>query len=128
VADVLEATDGKGADLAVDLAGGDRSSMSKLITAIRDRGPLAVVGAASGEPPTIGFWHLIAKRLTVYGVASAADLHLAPTQAKVWEYTKAAAAGALRLPIDKEFPLARAADAHRYIETEHPFGRVLLIP
>jgi NADPH2:quinone reductase len=30
--------------------------------------------------------------------------------------------------IDRTFPLAEAAEAHRYIESRHAFGRVLLIP
>jgi NADPH2:quinone reductase len=34
----------------------------------------------------------------------------------------------LRVAIDRAFPLADAADAHRYIESRQAFGRVLLIP
>ncbi len=30
--------------------------------------------------------------------------------------------------IDRTFPLAEAAEAHRYIESRQAFGRVLLIP
>ena len=30
--------------------------------------------------------------------------------------------------IDRVFPLAEAADAHRYIESRQAFGRVLLRP
>ena len=30
--------------------------------------------------------------------------------------------------IDRVFPLAEAADAHRYIESRQAFGRVLLAP
>jgi NADPH2:quinone reductase len=38
------------------------------------------------------------------------------------------AAGELRVVIDRTFPLAEAAEAHRYIESRRAFGRVLLIP
>ena len=38
------------------------------------------------------------------------------------------AAGELRVVVDRTFPLAEAADAHRYIESRRAFGRVLLIP
>ena len=34
----------------------------------------------------------------------------------------------LAVVIDKTFPLAEAAEAHRYIESRKAFGRVLLIP
>jgi NADPH2:quinone reductase len=30
--------------------------------------------------------------------------------------------------LDREFPLAKAADAHAYIESRKAVGRVLLIP
>jgi NADPH:quinone reductase len=30
--------------------------------------------------------------------------------------------------IDRTFPLAQAAEAHRYIESRQAFGRVLLVP
>ena len=38
------------------------------------------------------------------------------------------ASGALRVVIDKTFPLEDAAAAHAYIESRQAFGRVLLIP
>ena len=38
------------------------------------------------------------------------------------------ATGDLRVSIDRVFPLSEAADAHRYIEGRHAFGRVLLRP
>lgn len=44
------------------------------------------------------------------------------------QHMAGAAAGRFTMPIDREFPLAQAAEAHRYIETHHALGRVLLIP
>ena len=38
------------------------------------------------------------------------------------------AAGALRVEIDRTFPLSEATAAHAYIESRQAFGRVLLIP
>jgi NADPH2:quinone reductase len=38
------------------------------------------------------------------------------------------ASGELHVVIDRTYPLAEAADAHRYIESRGAFGRVLLIP
>jgi len=39
-----------------------------------------------------------------------------------------AASGDLHPVVDRTFPLAAAAYAHRYIESRQAFGRVLLIP
>ena len=38
------------------------------------------------------------------------------------------AAGQLKLTIDKSFPLAQAAEAHRQLEARKTVGKVLLIP
>jgi NADPH2:quinone reductase len=38
------------------------------------------------------------------------------------------AGGALRVVVDRTFPLAEAAAAHAYIESRAAFGRVVLIP
>lgn len=39
-----------------------------------------------------------------------------------------AAAGLLKVSVDKVFPLERAADAHRYLQTGHAHGKVVLVP
>jgi NADPH2:quinone reductase len=38
------------------------------------------------------------------------------------------AAGELSVRVDKTFPLAQAAEAHRYLESRQSKGKVLLIP
>ena len=38
------------------------------------------------------------------------------------------AAGELKVRIDKSFPLAEAAEAHRYLEGRQSKGKILLIP
>jgi NADPH:quinone reductase-like Zn-dependent oxidoreductase len=39
-----------------------------------------------------------------------------------------AATGALRVVVDRTFPLSQASAAHTYIENREAFGRVLLTP
>jgi NADPH2:quinone reductase len=46
----------------------------------------------------------------------------------VAQQVDAVAAGTLQVVVDRTFPLAEAAEAHRYIESRRAFGRVLLIP
>jgi NADPH2:quinone reductase len=38
------------------------------------------------------------------------------------------ASGELTAVLDRSFPLAQAAEAHRYIESRQAFGRVVLVP
>ena len=48
--------------------------------------------------------------------------------ADVAECIARVAAGELHVPIDRELPLARAAEAHAYIESRASFGRVIMVP
>jgi NADPH2:quinone reductase len=50
------------------------------------------------------------------------------TRPLVAQLLERVASGELRVAIDRTFPLADAAEAHRYIESRQAFGRVLLIP
>lgn len=126
--EVLRLTDGKGADLVVDMAGGDAAAITKLIKAIAYRGRLSIVGASSGEAPAVGFWDIIGKNLTVYGILFGAEMHTPRAHALLNRHLATAAADKLTMPIDREFPLSQAVAAHRYVEGNRPFGRVLLIP
>ena len=44
------------------------------------------------------------------------------------ELIRLAAAGQLKVTVDKVFPLADAADAHRYLQSGHAHGKVVLVP
>ena len=126
--EVLRLTSGRGADLVVDMAGGGPQAVARLIKSTAYRGRLAIVGASSGEPPSIGFWDIIMKNLTVHGILFGAEMHTPRAHALLRRHMAGAAAGRLRMPIDREFALADAAEAHRYVESSRPFGRVLLRP
>jgi NADPH:quinone reductase-like Zn-dependent oxidoreductase len=119
-------TDGRGADLIVDLAGG--SAVKTLMHSGRPRGRLAVVGASSGELPTFQFMDILTSGITLFGVFTGHEMHLPAMHQRLAVYFAEAAAGTLRMPLDRRFPLSEASAAHAYVEHEHPFGRVLLIP
>lgn len=125
-AEAMRLTDGRGVDLVVDLAGG--GSVRKLMQAAAWRGRLAVVGASSGDLPSFPFFDIIGKSLTLCGVLFGREMHLPRAHELLARHFADAAAGKLRMPIDRRFPLAEAAAAHEYAERGHPFGRVLLIP
>jgi NADPH:quinone reductase-like Zn-dependent oxidoreductase len=124
--EVLRLTEGQGADLIIDLAGGDAEAVARLLRCARHRGRLGVIGAASGQPPSIGFWDLVMKSLTVFGLAT--EIGNPRLRDAIAGYLDKVLAGEFVMPIDREFALADAAAAHRYIETQRPFGRVLLRP
>jgi NADPH2:quinone reductase len=126
--EVRRLTDGRGVDLVVDPVGG--STLETSINALAYRGRISWVGQAGREtaPPSIAA--LMSKNASINGVFLGAELALNPqrTRPMIAGLIDRVAAGELRVVIDKTFPLADAAEAHRYIESRHAFGRVLLRP
>jgi NADPH:quinone reductase-like Zn-dependent oxidoreductase len=123
---VMELTDGRGADLVIDMAGG--TSLAPLLGGMAYRGRLALTGMASGAMPSVSFADLVPRNLTVMGVLLAREIHGPRVHRIVAEIMEQVRAGDLTMPIDSIFPLSDAATAHRHVEQGHPFGRVLLHP
>jgi NADPH:quinone reductase len=75
-------------------------------------------------------WPLMEKNASLTGVFLGAEMGRDPTRvrAMIERLLRRVADGELRVVIDRVFPLADAAEAHRYIESRQAFGRVLLRP
>jgi NADPH:quinone reductase-like Zn-dependent oxidoreductase len=102
-------------DAALDLVGTDEALyVSTELVANRER--IATI-AGFGRAAELGIAAL-----------SAADGGRAIRDASRPELIKLAAAGQLKVPVDKVFPLEQAADAHRYLQTGHARGKVVLVP
>ena len=127
-AEVLRSTDRKGADLVVDPVGG--RALEAGIAALAYRGRISWVGQAAREerPPKV--WPIMEKNGTLTGVFLGAEMARNPqrTRPMIAELIQRVASGDLQVVIDRTFPLADAAEAHRYIESRRAFGRVLLVP
>ena len=119
-------TGGKGVDLVLDLAGGQGKDL--LVAALRVHGRYAVIGASEGTLPKFEFFELIRKAMHVIGISFGRDMHTPRVHALLAELIGRVASGGLRMPIDREFALADASDAHRHVGEGHPFGRVLMRP
>ena len=127
-ADVKRLTGGKGVDVVYDSVG--KTTFTKGLNCLRPRGLMVLWGQASGpvEPfdPQIlnqkGSLYLTRPNLAVY-IASRADLLERANDLFAW-YT----AGDLDVRIDGVYPLAQAADAHRFLEDRRTTGKVLLAP
>jgi NADPH2:quinone reductase len=128
LAAVKRLTDGKGVDVVYDSVG--QTTFDKDLDCLVPRGMLVLFGQSSGPVPPFNIGQLSAKgslfltRPTlVHYTADRASL-LARSSAVL----DAAASGALHVRIDRTFPLADAADAHRALEGRKTTGKVLLIP
>jgi NADPH:quinone reductase len=125
---VRELTDGRGVDLVVDPVGG--RTLEGSIASLAYRGRVSWVGRAGRDlsPPEV--WPLMEKNASLTGVFLGAEMGRNPTRvrAMIERLLQRVADGELRVVIDRVFPLADAAEAHRYIESRRAFGRVLLRP
>jgi NADPH2:quinone reductase len=125
---VREITNGRGVDLVVDPVGG--ATLESSIASLAYRGRVSWVGRAGREtrPPEV--WPLMEKNASITGVFLGAEMghHTHRVRAMIERLLHRVAQGELKVVIDRIFPLAEAADAHRYIESRQAFGRVLLAP
>ncbi|HWU41470.1 MAG TPA: zinc-binding dehydrogenase, partial [Candidatus Acidoferrum sp.] len=125
VAETKRLTNGHGADLIIDGVG--KTTFPGNLEAAAVRGHIVIFGAASGPADPIVPNALMARSITISGGSSANFL---ATREEVLRRSSDVIAGIragwLRLRIEKVFPLAQAAEAHRLLEGRHTMGKLLL--
>ena len=127
VEETKKATGGKGADVILDIVGGDY--IDRNYDAAADQGRIAQVSFAGASKATANFGKLMMKRLTHSGstlrprtVAEKTEIARG-IEDKVWPLV---AAGKIKPVIDSTFPLAKAADAHARMESSQHIGKIVL--
>ena len=121
-------TDGKGAQVVYDSVG--KTTFLKSLRCLAPRGMLALFGQSSGtvEPFNPG---LLAQQGSVFLTRPSLFHYTAAREELEWRAGDVlgwVAAGELKLRVERTFPLAQAADAHRELEGRRTTGKVLLIP
>jgi len=102
-------------DVALDLVGTDEA-LDTSVELVADRDRIATI-AGFGRAAELGI-----------AVLTGADGGQAIRDAARPELIKLAAAGQVTVTVDKIFPLEQAADAHRYLQSGHAHGKVVLVP
>jgi NADPH2:quinone reductase len=127
-AEVMRLTDGRGVDLVVDPVGG--RALEGSIAALAYRGRISWMGNAGGgaQPPNI--WPLMEKNGSITTIFFAMEQSKQPerTYGVIARAIERIGRGELRPVVDRTFPLADAAEAHRYVEQGVGFGRTVMIP
>jgi NADPH2:quinone reductase len=124
---VSEWTAQRGVDIVLDLVGGPYVPVS--VEALAVKGRLMLVGAVAGAQASIDIRRILSKRLTLRGTvlrARSLDEKIDATRAFAQQIVPLFATGQLRPVIDSVFPLDRIADAHRRMESNDTFGKVVL--
>lgn len=130
-ADFVEAvkaiTSGRGVDIVLDMIGGDY--VPRNLACLAEDGRHVSIAAQRGPQAEIPLWPVMRKRLTLSG----STLRARPVAFKsaladelrqqVWPLI---AAGRIRPVIDSVFPLTKAADAHRRMESSGHVGKIVL--
>jgi len=109
----------KGVDIVLDHIGQD--FWEKNIRCLKWGGRLVTCGATSGHAAVTDLRHLFFRQLSLLGstMGSKADFP---------RILGLIADGRLKAVVDKVFPLSEAAEAHRYLERQSQFGKVLVRP
>ncbi|MBV9316546.1 MAG: NAD(P)H-quinone oxidoreductase [Gammaproteobacteria bacterium] len=124
----LRATDGKGADVILDMVAGDYLARNAAAAAVEGR--IAVIATQGGNKAELDLRALMVKRLTI----SASTLRAQPIankgriaaalREKVWPLFETRG---LKPLIHARFPLSDAAGAHRLMESDAHIGKIVLI-
>jgi len=124
---VKSATDGKGADVILDMVAGDY--IPREISCLADDGRLVIIALLGGAKASVDLSQVLRRRLTITGStlrprpvafkgAIAEKLHK-----HVWPLLES---GKIKPVIYKTFPLEQAAQAHALMETSTHVGKIML--
>jgi NADPH2:quinone reductase len=125
---VKSATDGKGADVILDMVAGDY--VPREINCLADDGRIVIIALLGGAKGTVDLGQVLRRRLTITGstlrprpVAFKAAI-AQNLLGKVWPLLEA---GKIKPVIFKTFPLADASQAHALMESSTHVGKIMLV-
>ncbi len=120
-------TGGRGVDLILDAIGA--TTFDKGMTCLAPFGHLILYGRSGGAPEPLNLFRLFDKStkvsgFTLYTVAAVPEA----MRRGIEESFKLIAQGKVKLLVGKSFPLAQAAEAHKFMESRQSTGKLVLIP
>ncbi|HXQ72887.1 MAG TPA: NAD(P)H-quinone oxidoreductase [Pyrinomonadaceae bacterium] len=118
---------GGGFDVVLDLNGGPYFAAS--LEAVAMKGRIILIGGVAGGKAEVDLYNILGKRLHVIGTvlrARSLEEKIAVTAAFAREVGPLFAEGTIAPVIDSIFPLDRIQDAHRRLESNETFGKVVL--
>lgn len=119
--------EGDGVDVVLELVGG--AYVAEDIICTRVNGHILVVGLVAGAKCELNLGMVLRKRLTIKGTT----MRMRPLEEKILagqclarNIMPLVETGKVQPIIDKVFPLEAAGDAHRYMEKNENFGKIIL--
>ena len=126
-AEVMSRTNGRGIDVILDLVGGAYFEQNLKSLAIKGR--LMLVGLTSGRSAEFDLAVALSKRLTLTGTVLRGrpdDEKAEAVRAFDRDVVPMLRDGRVRPTVDRVFRAAEVAEAHRYLESNESFGKVVL--
>jgi NADPH2:quinone reductase len=120
-------TGGRGVDAVLDLVGG--SYVQAGVEALAPRGRLILIGTVAGAQAQLDLRRVLARRLTIRGTVLRArplEEKILATRAFAAEVVPLLERGVVRPVIDSRFDLSEIAAAHRRLESNATFGKVVV--
>ncbi len=124
---VEQATAGRGAHVILDLVGGPY--LTGNIESLTEKGRMIVVGLTAGRTAEIDLGAILRKRLRIVGTS----LRFRPLEEKIEavrtferDVGPLLASGQVRPVLDRVFEFEEAAEAHRYMEADENFGKLVI--
>lgn len=124
---IADITDGKGADVILDLVGS--AYFEQNLAALAPKGRLMLVGLTSGRVAEINLGLVLQKRAHLIGTvlrARSTEEKAAATRRFSAEVVPLIEAGIIRPNLDRVFAADRVADAYQYLVSNESFGKVVL--
>ena len=124
---VKAATDGKGADVIIDMVAGEY--VGREINCLADDGRLVIIALLGGASGKVDFGHIMRRRLTVTGSTlrprpvTFKQMIADKLSQKVWPLIES---GKIKPVIFKTFSLDQAEQAHALMETSTHVGKIML--
>jgi len=118
---------GRGFEVVLDLNGGPYFAAS--LEAMTVKGRLVLIGSVAGAKADVDLSQILRKRLRVVGTvmrARSLPEKIATTNAFANEVVPLLSEGTIQPVIDSVFPLDQIQDAHRRLESNDSFGKVVL--
>lgn len=119
--------DGRGVDVILDLVGA--AYFSQNLASLAVKGRLVLVGLTSGRTADIDLGMALQKRATIIGTmlrGRTLEEKADATQKFADDVLPLFETGKINPNLDRAFPVADAAEAYRYLESNESFGKVVL--
>lgn len=126
-AHVMRWTEGRGADVILDLVGGAYAAANVECTAPRAR--IILIGLLAGRSATLNLGAILSKRITVRGTvmrSRSGDEKAAATAAFERDVLPLLESGDLQPVVDRVFPIDEIRDAHARLESNETFGKIVI--